>query len=122
MREDVRSEFVGVVRTTRAIGQLAPSATTATTLYTVPKKRIATGRVFVCERGNAVATYRIAIREDGDALANEHYVRYNEGLTAYESQVTEELSLDEDDVITVYASTADLSFSFLGELEPKDTA
>ena len=121
MSVPIRSEYVGVVRTTRAIGQLAPSATTATTLYTVPKKRIAKGRVFVCERGGAGATYRIAIREDGDALANEHYVAYDATLLANSEDHTAELLLDEDDVITVYASSANLSFSFLGELEPKDT-
>ena len=116
-----RAETTQMVRATRAIGQVAPSATTATTLYTVPVKRLCTGRVFVCERGGAAATYRIAIREDGDVLANAHYVVYDKPLPAYQDDHSVELELDETDVITVYASSANLSFSFLGTLEPKDT-
>jgi len=112
---------IGKVRHTRAIGQVDTAATTATTLYTVPVKRLCRGRVYVAERAGAAATYRIAIREDGDALANEHYVAYDAPLPANDYDYSVELLLDETDVITVYASTGDLSFSFLGELEPKDT-
>jgi hypothetical protein len=90
-------------------------------LYTVPVKRLCEGYIFLCERGGADATYRIAIREDGDAIANAHYIRYDEPLPANRGDSIGPLKLDETDVITVYASTADLSFTFLGELEPKDT-
>ena len=76
----------------------------------------------MCERGGAAATYRIAVREDGAALGNEDYLTIGSSLPANTDYHTAELLLDETDVITVYASTADLSFTFLGELEPKDTA
>ena len=117
-----RIELVTQVRRLRAIGQLAPAATTATDLYTVPLKYICRGRVLMCERGGAAATYRIAVREDGVALGSEDYLTIGSSLPANTDYHTAELLLDETDVITVYASTADLSFTFLGELEPKDTA
>lgn len=95
--------------------QSAPSATTDTTLYTVPKKYSARGRVYVCERGGAAATFRIAIRKGGAVLANEHYIVYDAALAANEATSTDEIdSLDADDVITIRASTANCSFSFFG--------
>ena len=122
MTTPVTQTRIGQVRRTRGIGQVAPDATTDTDLYTVPLKRICRGRVLMCERGGAAATYRIAVRENGEAIGNEDYIELGGNLPANTDYHTEELLLDETDVITVWASSANLSFTFLGELEPKDTA
>ena len=121
MTEPASQTRITQVRHTRAIGQVAPSATTATDLYTVPLKRICRGRVLVCERGGAAATYRIAVREDGEGIGGEDYLELGSPLPANTDYHTTELLLDETDVVTVWASSANLSFTFLGELEPKDT-
>lgn len=118
MSEQIRTSEQ--VRTQPALGQAAPAATTATTLYTCPKKRSAKGRILVCEQGGSSATYRISHRPDGDAQADKHYLVYDRNLAANDDEHTVELTLDEDDVLTVYASTGDLNFNFNGETEPKD--
>ena len=100
----------------KVLGQSAPSATTATSLYTVPSATEAVvSTIFVCNRGTTAATYRIAIRPDGATLANQHYLAYDAVLLANDSvAITVGCTLDAADVVTVYASTADLSFNAFG--------
>jgi glucose-6-phosphate dehydrogenase assembly protein OpcA len=100
----------------KVLGQLAPSATTATTLYTVPSATEAVvSTIVVANRAATAATYRIAIRPNGATLANEHYIAYDVTVGASDSTtLTLGLTLDAADVITIYASTANLSFSAFG--------
>jgi hypothetical protein len=102
--------------TYKVLGQVAPSATTATTLDTVPSATQAVvSTIAVCNRSASAATYRIAIRPAGATLANEHYIAYDAAITANNSTfITIGVTLGATDVITVYASTADLSFSAFG--------
>jgi len=102
--------------TYKVLGQVAPSATTATTLDTVPSATQAVvSTIAVCNRSASAATYRIAIRPAGATLANEHYIAYDAAITANNSTfITIGATLGATDVITVYASTADLSFSAFG--------
>jgi hypothetical protein len=59
----------------KVLGQSAPSATTATTLYTVPSVTEAVvSSIVIANRDASSATFRIAIRPDGATLANEHYI------------------------------------------------
>ena len=100
----------------KVLGQLAPSATTATTLYTVPSATEAVvSTIVVANRAATAATYRIAIRPNGATLANEHYIAYDVTVGASDSTtLTLGLTLDAADVITIYASTANLTFSAFG--------
>ena len=100
----------------KVLGQVAPGATTDTTLYTVPSATEAVvSTVVVANRAATAATYRIAIRPDGATLANEHYIAYDVTVGAGDSTtLTLGLTLDATDVITIYASTADLTFSLFG--------
>ena len=102
--------------TYKVLGQVAPSATTATTLYTVPSATQAVvSTISVCNRGASSATYRIAIRIAGSALSNEEYIAYDAPITANNStMITIGVTLGATDVITVYASNADLSFNAFG--------
>jgi len=118
-RRPRRFEMVQVTRERPIEAQLAPSATTLTTLYTVPPGWRAKGSVLVCERGGAAATFRIAHRPDGDSIDNKHYMAYDRALPANSEDETIELWLDETDVISVYASSGDLSFAFNGVEVPK---
>ena len=100
----------------KVLGQSAPSATTATTLYTVPAATQAVGSTInVCNRGSAAATFRIAVRPAGASLANLHYVAYDmqvDGNSAVPWTIG--WTLAATDVVTVYASNGDLSFSMFG--------
>ena len=67
----------------KVLGQVAPSATTATTLYTVPSAKSAVcSTLTVCNRAGTSGSYRISVRPAGAALSNEHYVIYDTGLAA----------------------------------------
>ena len=100
----------------KVLGQSAPSATTATTLYTVPASTDAVvSTISVCNRAATSGTYRIAIRPAGATLANSHYIAYDSAITANNTTfITVGVTLDTTDVITVYASSADMTFSAFG--------
>jgi hypothetical protein len=102
--------------TYKVLAQLAPSATTATTLYTVGSGKSAViSTLVVANRANTAATYRIAVRPAGATLANEHYIAYDVTVGANDSTtLTLGITLAATDVVTVYASTANLSFTAFG--------
>jgi len=100
----------------KVLGQVAPSATTNTTLETVPSATQAiVSTISVCNRAATAATFRIAVRPAGATLANEHYIAYDASIAANDSTfITVGITLATTDVITVYASSANLSFGAFG--------
>jgi hypothetical protein len=100
----------------KVLGQLNPSATTATTLYTVPSSTsTVVSTIMVTNQGAAAATFRIAIRPAGATLENKHYIAYDVTIASLDSvAVTVGLTLATTDVITIYSSTATMSFSAYG--------
>jgi hypothetical protein len=69
----------------------------------------------IANRAATAATYRIAIRPAGATLANEHYIAYDVAVCAADSTtLTLGITLAATDVITVYGSTANLSFNAFG--------
>ncbi len=71
--------------------------------------------ITVANRSTSAATYRIAIRPNAEALANKHYIAYDVALAANDTTaITIGATIDASDVVTVYASTADLSFNIFG--------
>ena len=100
----------------KVLGQSAPGATTATTLYTVPAATSAlVSSVAVCNRSASDATYRISIRPAGAALANDHYLVYDSTASANDTVIfTIGITLAATDVLEVYASSANLTFQALG--------
>ena len=102
--------------TYKVLGQSAPAATTAVDLYTVPSATSAViSTLVVCNRAAADATYRVAVRPAGAALANQHYVAYDVTVGAGDSTtLTLGITAATTDVVTVYASSADLTFSAFG--------
>jgi glucose-6-phosphate dehydrogenase assembly protein OpcA len=102
--------------TYKVLGQLNPSATTATTLYTVPSAtQTVVSSITVCNQASTSATFRIAIRVAGATLAATQYIAYDTTVGAADTTVlTLGLTLGAADVITVYSSTANLSFGAFG--------
>lgn len=98
------------------LGQVATSANTDTTLYTTPiSTQAVVSTIFVCNRAGTAATFRIAIRPNGAALANQHYIAFDvpidpNAVVPFTTGVT----LGDTDVVTVRASSASLSFSAYG--------
>lgn len=99
----------------KVLGQSAPAATTATTLYTVPSATSTVASTLsVCNRGVST-TFRVAVRPAGAALANTHYIVYDNYIAASDTIfLTLGLTLAATDVVTVYAGTADMTFSLFG--------
>ena len=102
--------------TYKVLGQSNPSATTATTLYTVPSSTsTVVSTVTVCNQAAATASYRIAVRPAGATLAAQHYLAYDIAIAANDTTaLTLGITLATTDVVTVYASSATLSFSAFG--------
>jgi len=100
----------------KVLGQSAPSATTNTDVYTVPSATEAViSTITIANRANTSATYRIAIRPNGATIANQHYIAYDASVPANDTiALTLGLTIDAADVVTVYASTANLSFGVFG--------
>lgn len=99
----------------RVLGQVNPSATTLTTLYTVPATTSTVcSTLAVCNLGVS-ATFRVAVRPAGAAIANQHYIIYDNYVNAGDSVfLTLGISLATTDVVSVYASTANVSFNLYG--------
>ena len=102
--------------TYKVLGQVAPSATTATTLYTVPSAtQTVASTLVITNRASSTATYRVAVRPAGATLSNEHYIVYDTTLAVNDAVfLTLGLTLGATDVITVYASSATTTFSVYG--------
>ena len=97
--------------------QSNPSATTLTTLYTVPAAtETVVSTIAVCNRAAAATTFRIAVRPAGAAISNEHYIYYDLTIAANDTfAATLGLTLSTTDVISVYATLATLSFNLFGQ-------
>ena len=102
--------------TYKVLGQSNPSATTATTLYTVPSATQAVvSTIVIANLAASSATFRIAVRVAGATLANSQYVAYDVTVAASDSTaLTLGITLGATDVVTVYASTANLTFTAFG--------
>jgi len=100
----------------KVLGQQNPSATTLTTLYTVPSSTSAVvSTVTVANLAASSATFRIAVRPAGEAIANKHYIAYDITIAALDTlTLTLGLTLATTDVISIYASTATMAFSAYG--------
>jgi glucose-6-phosphate dehydrogenase assembly protein OpcA len=102
--------------TYKVLAQSNPSATTATTLYTVPSSTsTVVSTVTVCNQAASAGSFRIAVRPAGATLAAVHYVAYDVAIAANDTTaITLGLTLATTDVVTVYASSATMSFHAYG--------
>ena len=100
----------------KVLAQSTPAATTATDLDTVGSgKQAIVSTITIANRSASAKTYRIAVRPAGATLANQHYIAYDVALPANDTTaLTLGITLTATDVVTVYASTTDLSFGIFG--------
>lgn len=102
--------------TYKVLGQSALSATTNTDVYTVGAgKQAVVSSITICNRGGSSASYRIAVRPSGATIANQHYLAYDVAIAANDTTVlTIGVTLQATDVVTAYASNANLSIGVFG--------
>ena len=100
----------------KTLGQSNPLATTETALYTVPAatSTIASS-VIVCNRSTVLSTFRISIAIGGAATTNKDYIYFDLPIGANDTFIaTIGVTLAATDVVRVYASNTNLSFSLYG--------
>jgi glucose-6-phosphate dehydrogenase assembly protein OpcA len=100
----------------KVLGQSNPAATTATTLYTVPASTQAViSTLVVCNQASTAATFRLAVRVGGAALAASQYLAYDVTVGAADSTaLTLGITVAATDIVTIYGSSATLSFTAFG--------
>ena len=100
----------------KIIAQAAPSATTDTALYTVPAgTETIISTLFIANRNSTAATFRVALRPAGATIANQHYLAFDVPVAGNDTTtITCGITMAATDVMTVRASTANLSFNLSG--------
>jgi len=101
----------------KVLAQSNPAAATPTDAYTVPALTSTTvSSLVVCNRSpSATPTFRISIAIAGAGADVKQYLYYDLALLPNDTFIaTVGITLAATDVIRVYASTTDLSFSFFG--------
>lgn len=93
--------------------QLAPAATTLSTLYTCPSSTTAAVRVTVCNRSTATS-FRLSLAPLGAADATSQYLYYDLALAANDTFVTPILTLTATDLIRCYSTSGNVTFTANG--------
>lgn len=99
----------------KVLGQSNPAATTLTTLYTAPAGNgVVVSTLNMCNQG-AAGSFRVAIRPAAATIAAAHYLFFDATIAANQTiPLTAGLTLAATDVISVYASHANMSFHAYG--------
>jgi len=101
----------------KILGQAHMTTTSDTDIYTVPAgTETIISTMIVANIGSAATTFNIALRQDGDTLADKHYIAKGVACAAQDSTtLTLGMALEATDVVTVAAGTANaLSFNLFG--------
>lgn len=101
----------------KVLGQSAPSAATATTLYTCPSStETVLAYVAVCNRSTTPTSYRLGVDVNGAGDSDADYVHYDTPIGGNETHyVMQGTCLDASDLIRCYATLATLTFSAFGQ-------
>ena len=100
----------------KVIGQLDPSATTTTTLYTVPDLNQTTvSSINVANRTSGALTFRLSVHVGGAGADDKQFIYYDKSVSATDTfSAVLGLTLNQSDVVKVYASGTGLSFNMFG--------
>jgi hypothetical protein len=100
----------------KILGQVSPSATTETDLYTVPAATSAIcSSISICNRGTTQTTFRVSMSQVGASTANKDYLYYDVTLAGNDTFIaTIGVTLATTDKIRVYSGSSNLSFQVWG--------
>lgn len=104
------------MQTLKILGQLSPSATTLTDVYTVPALTQAiVSSIAICNRSGTPTSFRVSLAVAGDADDDKQYLYYDLPILGNDTFVaTLGISLGAGDVVRAYATLATLSFNVSG--------
>lgn len=103
--------------TYKVLGQVAPPANAANTVYTVPAAtQTVVSTINVCNPDSVARAFRVAVVPSGQSLAQKNYIAYETPIPATDAiALTLGVSMGANDSISVFAnSTANLSFGVFG--------
>lgn len=105
-----------MAQTPKTLGQLNPSATTLTTLYTVPAStNTVCSSLTVCNQAATTATFRVSVAVAGAVDAAAQYLYYDATCPPNNSvTLTIGITLAATDVVRVYSSSSTMSFNLFG--------
>lgn len=95
------------------LGQSAPTATTLTTLYTVPANNYAVVNLAVVNRGSTATTVRVALAAAATPT-NAEYIEFDSSVPGNGVLERTGLVMDTGKRLVIYAGNANLSFSAYG--------
>jgi glucose-6-phosphate dehydrogenase assembly protein OpcA len=102
----------------KTLGQLDLTSSSLTTLYTVPAStETVVSTVVIANRASAADTFRLALRTDGDAISDKHYLAYDVPVAANDSTtLTLGITMAATDVLSVAAAgtASELSINAFG--------
>ena len=100
----------------KVLGQLDPSATTTTTLYTVPDLTQTTiSSIVAANRTGSAITFRLSVHVAGAGADDKQYLYYDKSVAANDSlTIVIGITLNQADVLKVYTSAVDMSFNVFG--------
>lgn len=90
----------------KTLGQLDLTSSTLTTLYTCPAStETVLSTVIIANRASSADTFRLALRTDGDAISDKHYLAYDVPVAANDSTtLTLGITMAATDVLSVAAA------------------
>lgn len=100
----------------KVLGQVDPSATTTTTLYTVPSETVTTiSSIVAANRTGSAITFRLSVHVGGAGADDKQYIYYDKSVAANDSlPIVIGMTLNQTDVLKVYTSAVDMSFNVFG--------
>lgn len=104
------------IASTACSGAFGKVGTALTTLYTVPAATsTVVSTLSITNRGALTSIYRVAIRPAGAAIDNKHYIAFDATIAPTDGiLLTIGMTLAATDVVSVSASTTDLTFNLFG--------
>ena len=100
----------------KVLAQSAPSAATATDVYTVGSGvETVISTIIIANRAASAGTFRLSVRPNGGTQTDAMYCAYDVPVAANDSTtLTLGITMDAADVITAYCSSADMSINIFG--------
>ena len=98
------------------LAQVAPAATTETTLYqSEVRAKALCQEIVVCNRSGSPSSFRVSVSLNGALTAAKDYLYYNTPINGNDTLAVElGLTINAFDIVRVYASSGDLTFTMFG--------
>jgi hypothetical protein len=100
----------------KVLGQISPTPSILTDVYTVPAGRSAViSTIFICNTSGATAFFRISVAVAGAADDISQYIYFDRDVEPTDTFAsTSGFSLSTGDIVRVYSDTANVAFSIYG--------